>query len=290
MDVNVQKKTNIKIMKNNLQFGISISDKIEDIKGALLAIKNSNFNSIILPGSTIDNKSTQTLESYKQILYGDIDSECPPPHIALVNDLTLPNISREVATQSRNIIDNFLVHFKNNIKILNEFNIQQCSINIAPENDFKNPEKRAQKIALLKRLSPLLIGDNITLLLPVRIPLDDSVDIDDYITFLRDVMSPNIKLSLNIHPHEIRDLEIIAKSISKIRYFLNAVTFIYEPETGNALVKKLILPWLEELEKICYNKPIFLLPRTTSNSVFNKELEKIATLYGSMPNPILRNE
>ena len=272
-------------MKHKLQFGIAIPYKIEDIKGVLLAIKSSGFNTIILPGSTIDNKSNQILESYKQILYGDIDSQSNPIQIALVNDLTTPNISREVATQTRSIIDNFLIHFKNNIKISNEFNVQQCSINIAPENDFKNPERREKKIALLKRLSPILIENNITLLLPVRFPMEDSVNIDDYIIFLRDAMSPNIKLSLNIHPHEVKDIGIIAQSISQIRYLLSSITFIYEPETGNSLVEKLISPWLEELNKILFNHPICILPRTTSNTTFNKELEKIAKLTLRIEHP-----
>ena len=198
--------------------------------------------------------------------------------VVSVTDIAPASIAGEIYGQSPKIIDNFVENIHASVYELNKLNIRSCSLNIAGENIFANPEKRQGTIKILKRISSILYEKKITLSLPVRVPATAGNSQDNYPVLVRETMSPFVKLAVNIHPHEIKNQTDPDELIGPYRFLMNSVSFIYEPEAGNFLVPKLMDPWFELLIQYRFAGPVIFLPRTANIAIFSREVERIVRI------------
>jgi hypothetical protein len=85
------------------------------------------------------------------------------------------------------------------------------------------------------------------------------------LTELRNIMHPQIHLAVNIHPHELpRDFSP-SELFRWLKFEAELVRFIYEPETGNKLVRAPLLPWMDYFQQINFKGAILFCPRITDD-------------------------
>ena len=91
-------------------------------------------------------------------------------------------------------------------------------------------------------------------------------------------MNPNLKLAIEIHPHEFRKKQNPVDVLKPFKYKIGMFSFIYEPEAGNYLVDKLLTPWLDALQDLSYSGVIVFAPLTSKPEVFSRELIELTDL------------
>lgn len=264
--------------KTELKFGISLIGEMERYIDAMKIIDISLFEQVELPGAYLDARRERTSFDSANDIFNVFDEEKRRFNIISVSDIATANIASEMAEQSPKIKNDFVENLRIAMDDIKKLGINRCTLNVSPENSFANPEKREKKIKLLKKICPLLIEKEITISLPVRIPAAIGVDFTQYPTFLRDAMCPNIKLVINIHPHEIKDQHDPLEQLRPFRFLMDSFSFIYEPDAGNFLVDKLLNPWFSILEKFNFSKPVFFIPRTASIANLGREIARLSDL------------
>ena len=259
--------------REDLKFAISLSGGIKEWVSALKIVDSSLFDKVELPGVCID-------DNLKNLSGSDIFKEFPEDkrnfEVISVTDIAPATISGEIADQSRAIIDDFIENIRISLRKLDRFGIQQSTLNISPENAFENEERRMRQVKLIKQITPTLSDKRLKLSIPVRIPSVNNTDPGNFPAFLREIMSPNIKLAINIHPHEIKNQDSPENLLRPFRFLMDSISFIYEPEAGNLLVDKLLDPWFKILGKHLFSGTVIFMPRTANIAIFRKEVKRIS--------------
>jgi hypothetical protein len=192
------------------------------------------------------------------------------------------SVSRTITEHSEQLAKSFIVHYGDIIKF-NRSDIASTTLDFGIERSFNNPQLRTNLIKFIKRLAPAIIPVPFPLFLPVRIPFHTDEQGSDYAFFLRDLVVNNIALSLDIHPHELAGHNFTPESfLRQLRFDIGLIRFIYEPETGNRLVKKVLFPWLEYLEKIDYKGDIIFCPASGDNEIFEHEYNNLTQLCSEL--------
>jgi len=246
-----------------------------DLNAIFKAVHLSSFKSLILPADLFDWLDMQKNNNSS---WSQFDLNNANFKILSVLDIIPEHFAAEVPMQNKTIIRNFINNFDSLLDQLVRLKINSCSLNLNLENAFKIHEKEIAAVELLKKISPYLIRKNISMLLPVRIPSVFSVDFEKYSFFHRNIMNPNMKLSIEIHPHEFRIKQNPLEVLKPFKYKIGMFSFIYEPEAGNYLVDKLLTPWLDALQELSYNGIIVFAPLTAKPEVFSRELTKLTDL------------
>jgi len=265
--------------KTDLKFGISLSGGLHEWISALKIIDVSIFDKVELPGECMDSRANRSsLESTTNDIFKIFAQNKRRFEVISVTDIAPAVISGEMAEQSSGIREDFVENIRLSLTELAKLGIKACSLNIAPETTFDNEEKRERKIMLLKRITPFLYDKKINLSIPVRMPSVSDLDFGNYLTFAREAMSPYIKLSANIHPHEIKNKKTPAELLCPFRFLMDSISFIYEPEAGNILVDELMMPWFELLDKYQFSGTVIFVPRTSNIAIFSREISRITSI------------
>lgn len=268
--------------KHELKFGISLSGGLNEWVPALKIIDVSIFDLVDLPGAIIDSRLKRTsFDTADSDIFKTFSPEKRNFEITSVSDISPATIAGEVADQNSKIINDFVEKIRHSMNELQKLKINTCSLNISPETVFNNEEKREKRVKLLKRITPFLYEYKINLSIPVRIPAVAEINVKTFPSFIREAMSPNIKLALNIYPHEIKNQHPPNELLCPFRFLMNSVNFIYEPEAGNFLVDKLMDPWFDLLEEYQFQGAVMFIPRTSSITIFSREVERISSIIKS---------
>jgi hypothetical protein len=245
----------------NFNPAIGISSSIKDIDQCLHTLEESFLYDIEIPGVWLDTPGIlDKIEESKLNIVG-------------VTNLIESSVSASIADYNKTIQQGFIEKLILLMNRLEGLYIDRFSIETGFETIFKDPNKVAKRVTLLKNIAPYLYRKNIEMVIPVRIPGISEIPRGKYASFLRGSMCSNIKLALNIHPHETLKIGDPYKLLEEFRFFIKTVSFVYEPETGNTLVKKLIDPWFEALAKLDYEGDIIFHPRVSNLGSLIKSVE-----------------
>ena len=258
--------------RKDLKFAISLSGGIKEWVSALKIVDSSPFDKVELPGACMDDN----LKSPDCDILKNFPEDKRTFEVVSVTDIAPATISGEIADQNSAIIDNFIKNIRISLDKLERIGIAQGTLNISPENAFENEEKHVKQIKLLKQIIPTLSDKRLKLSIPVRIPSVNNTDPGNFPAFLRETMSPNIKLAIKVHPHEIKNQNSPENLLQPFRFLMTSISFVYEPEAGNLLVDKLLDPWLNILEKHIFPGIVVFVPRTANIAIFNREVERLS--------------
>lgn len=265
--------------KTKLKFAVSLSGGISEWVSALKIADVSLFKSVQLPGECLDSRANRSaLESPDNDIFKIFKPRKRNFEVVSVTDIAPASSASEISEQSPKIVADFVENIRLSISELKKLKIGSCTLNVAAENVFAHEEKRHKRIKLLKRIAPVLQENKIILSIPVRLPTPAEVDAEQFPAFIRETMSPWIKLAVNIHPHEIKPQMSPAELLRPFRFQMDTASFIYEPEAGNFLVDKLMAPWFELLADWQFSGPVIFVPRTSNIAVFSRETERITAI------------
>ncbi len=95
-------------------------------------------------------------------------------------------------------------------------------------------------------------------------------------------MCPNIGFVLSVHPHELAGREFKpAEMLHWLRFDTRMIHFVYEPETGNRLVSRLITPWTELRREFRLDLPCLVLPLMSRPETLEHELPILKDLFST---------
>lgn len=262
-------------MKNNnfdYTIGISssgISSLTTDISQCLSKIEDSTFEDIELPGNWVENSDLPNLLENSFL------------NVTSVTNLIESSVAASIADYNDTIRNGFTEKVCLLINRLENIQAYKFTINTGIETVFSDHSKILNRSTLLQKIAPHLYRKNIQMNIPVRLPSASERPKGKFVTFLRDTMCGNIKLAINIHPHEAIKQSTPVEILEEFRYFLDTVTFVYEPETGNMLVEKVITPWLDALKGLNFCGPVIFRPRVSSLDNLAVSLKNLSKMIQS---------
>ncbi|MBO4631958.1 MAG: hypothetical protein J5858_08555, partial [Lentisphaeria bacterium] len=156
--------------------------------------------------------------------------------------------------------------------------IRYCALDFSLLQLLENDSGLRQVRLLLRQLHPVLQETGMTVLLPVRLPLPDSglcVKITD---FLRSEMIPNLKLRLEIHPHEFKQDFCPEEAAGTFRLETRSVLFCCNADSGNRILRAHLSPWLRYFSLTGFPGPYFFCPFSQNNRLAAIESEVFSKL------------
>ncbi len=181
------------------------------------------------------------------------------------------SLTQSITEQSSSIQRSFVRHFSQLLE-LPEWPIHSATFDFGIERAIEAPQHQSALIKFFKQLAPPIIKSPFPILLPVRIPLQLNVSGAEYRQFLNNLVINNIAFSIDIHPHELAGKEFSPEKLLRLlRFDIDLIRFIYEPEVGNHLVPKAVIPWLNYLNEIAYHGDIIFCPAGGDAELFEQE-------------------
>jgi len=258
----------------NITWGISFSS-FESEEGLPHELPEC-FSLLELPGSLLSPLSKKKLKlSYSHI------SEL------FFRDMIDPAVSREIIAQSASIQNDLKLYLRKLIVEAGNINSSGILLDFAIERSFEDPDYSEKIRTFINSFSHSLYHSNSKLLIPVRVPLLDSVKSpEQYLDFLKKQMLPQAGFSIDVHPHELAGKDFSPLEIMKwLEFDTVLLRFIYEPETGNRLVSKSLEPWIE-YSKNHYDKlRIVFAPVLKHLETVENEIILFEELISSLNNP-----
>jgi hypothetical protein len=196
-------------------------------------------------------------------------------------------VSREIITQPASIQNDLKLYLRKLIVEAGAINSSGISLDFAIERSFENPDYSEKIRTFINSFSHSLYHSNSKLLIPVRVPLLDSVKSpEQYLDFLKKQMLPQAGFSIDVHPHELAGKGFSPLEIMKwLEFDTVLLRFVYEPETGNRLVRKSIEPWIEYSKKHYDKLKIVFAPVFKHLETVENEINLFEELISSLNNP-----
>lgn len=145
----------------------------------------------------------------------------------------------------------------------------------------------AAALEIVRRMIPALMRENFELLIPYRLPFRSERDI---LTaplmgrFLRGTLSPLVKLSLEIHPFEVKPEEDKAEMLGMLGCEAHQAVLTYDADSGLHIAASQFRPWAELLESRLFRGPYLLCPRSMRNRMAIPEADLFAKMVSDLRN------
>lgn len=192
------------------------------------------------------------------------------------------SLSSYVLSASRSIQDDFVAECEKVMEKLARRGLRSMTMDFGMNTVLASPELRSGALEILRRLAPGLVRLKITLMLPFRIPALTSVRPADMSAFLRESMIPNLKVSLDIHPHELHSDFTVKDAAGTLPYEARSVFFTYDADCGNRLMKQHLQPWFDAFAFIGFRGPYFLCPYSKNHRLSVPEAESFIKLVSDL--------
>ncbi len=142
-------------------------------------------------------------------------------------------------------------------------------------------------LEIVRRLVPVLYRENFELLIPYRIPFKSERDIMTTPLmgrFMRGTLSPFVKLSLEIHPFEVKPEEDKAELLGMLGCEAHQAVLVYDADSGLHIAPAQFRPWAELLERRLFRGPYLLCPRSVRNRMALPESDLFAKMVSDLRN------
>lgn len=225
------------------------------------------FAALELPGVFLNNDYEKLQELPQEIFF---------------NDLLPTGLTRGIALQDRRIQENFLGEFSLLLDRAKNAEASGVIVDFELENCFGDSTRDIATDLLLKRLVADLLRTELRLLLPIRFPFNQEAggSSEKYLNYLKKLMSPQIGFVLNVYPHELAGRELDLQNLLHwIRFDIDLIRFVYEPETGNRLVPRLLNPWLQLVNDFELDVPLMAAPFFEQSETMEYELLVLRDLF-----------
>ena len=204
--------------------------------------------------------------------------------ITNVVNLVQSSISRSIIEQNEKVKKDIFEYINTIISKTYNFSFNNFVLDVGFDSANSNNDAFISRIQFLKQFIYTLYSNNMTMLLPVRIPNSSSVsEQGKYMQeIIRGTMSNRYRICLNLFPHEVKRK---CKPESVYQWYdfdLRTVRIIYEPETGNYLTEKLLEYWLKPLKDIGFKGDVIFCPKTNSFSLLENEIKNLIDFIDKM--------
>ena len=102
--------------------------------------------------------------------------------------------------------------------------------------------------------------------------------------FLRGTLSPLVKLSLEIHPFEVKPNEDMSEMLGMLGCEAHQAVLSYDADSGLHISAAHFRPWAELLEERLFRSPYLLCPRSIRNRMAIPESDLFAKMVSDLRN------
>jgi len=150
-----------------------------------------------------------------------------------------------------------------------------------------NTDAENAALDIIHRLIPTLYREQFELLIPFRVPFKGDGNIQASALmgqFLRGTLTPFVKLSLDIHPFEVKPDEDKAPMIGMLGCEARQAVLIYDADCGNHITAMQFRPWAELLASGLFRGRYLLCPRSIRNRMLIPEADLFAKMVSDLRN------
>ena len=189
------------------------------------------------------------------------------------------SLARQAAELEGKLGYDFMTHFAKQTELARSLGAERVEIDPDLARIPGNPEYRAKVSRLIRALYAPYQGAPLRMALPLRLPqAGTGVTEAELAAALRDLMLPELELSLELHIHEVHFNDEFAEKLDAFKYCTGAVRVVYEPELGNAPTIQQLKPLIHRLEYWQREVDIYLAPVHTRAETSEAELERYLRL------------
>ena len=196
-------------------------------------------------------------------------------------------IDREVACNlpyaSESLYSEFAVYTEKIVQLLDAIGIHTVTFDPGMNSVLTDPRTLASTLRLLKLIAPVLQRTGTVLLLPFSLPCRGKETPEMLTRFLRASMIPNLKVRLDIHPHEIpRERTLPDRLAGTLLLEVRSVLFRYDADAGNMLIPEHVKPWLERFHPLGFHGPFMAAPVSAGAGRFSHEADEWSALIHTL--------
>lgn len=201
-------------------------------------------------------------------------------HTGNLMDLSL---CRNLVAAPKPIQDSFIDEAARILKQLKDlYQIKTVTLDLSIGNALGDSGWRAVVARILRKLHPYLLENGQTVLLPFRIPVLSGCDAEQFAAFLRELMIPNVKVRLDIYPHELKKNPDPHTVAANLRFECRSVMFCYDADSGNRLLRAHLAPWLKYFALNAFRGPFFVCPFSQEHRLSPQEAESYSKLVDEL--------
>ena len=251
---------------NGRNFSISIVQDLENWELIFDILHGEYFTGVELAASYLDNPKLPGLIKKSNM------------KVTNVTELVQRSILRSVAEQDQKVIDDFFEYIVGIIATTYDFPIGTFMLDLGFDANSVSEDDFSSKVQFLKRFTYALYSNEMTMVLPARVPGAGSLgEQGAYMQkIMRESMSNRYGICLDLFPHEIMEKDSPVDVYRWYNFDLKTIRIIYEPETGNCLTEKVLKHWLKPLSNIDFEGDVVFCPRTNNFSLIENEIKKLS--------------
>lgn len=169
-----------------------------------------------------------------------------------------PQVCRAILSAEEKHIRDFVSEAKSVLEKLHAAGVKTVSLDFDLEDVLENEEAEAKLQLIFRLLAPVLYHNEQLLLLPCRLP--SRHEPGEVLRFMRNTLSPWIKLRLDIHPYDWKKEDDQKKLALAFVFEARSIVFVYDADSGCRIQKDHVDLWLQTMEQYGYAGPLLLAP------------------------------
>jgi len=266
-----------KIDFNGLQFGLALGHAAMDPATVPDFLAPGVFDAIEMPTECFLHRDYEFQRRFASCKFKTVRA----------GHLMAPDLARNIPFLAENYRRDFAEQAGVMVRTLAKAGASGAFLGFDMRRILGNEAAESAALEIIRRVIPVLYRENFELLLPYRLPFRGEQDVLTaplMARFLRGTLTPLVKLSLEIHPFEVKPEEDKSEMLGLLGGEAHQAVLIYDADSGLHIAAGQFRPWAELLEKRYFRGPYLLCPRSIRNRMAIPEADLFAKLVSDLRN------
>ena len=266
-----------KIDYKTLQFGLALGHAAMDPASVPDFLTPGTFDVVELPTECFLHRDAEFQRRLASCKFKSVRA----------GHLMAPDLTREIPFLAENYRRDYVEQASIMVRTLKAAGASGAFLGLDMRRILGDAEAENAALEIVRRLVPVLFRDNFELLIPYRIPFKSERDIMTpplMGRFMRGTLSPLVKLSLEIHPFEVKPEEDKAELLGLLGCEAHQAVLVYDADSGLHIAPAQFRPWAELLERRLFRGPYLLCPRSIRNRMAIPESDLFAKMVSDLRN------
>lgn len=196
-----------------------------------------------------------------------------------------PGLSSQITSAAECFRDSFCTQASRNIDMLAQYGVSAAVLNLDMRTVLDSPEHIENAEIIIRKLILALTRKKMFLLIPYRIPFGTQMNAPAarMACFLRNTMSPFVKLSVELHFDEFSPDTSPDDLFGMLGMELKELVFLYNADNGYRMIASILRYWIHYLAQFRFDGPFFIAPQSERCRFLLPEFDAftkiVSTLY-----------
>ena len=266
-----------KIDYKNIRFGLALGHAAMDPASVQDFLTPGTFDAIEVPAECLLHRDAEFLRRLASCKFKAVRA----------GHLMEPDLTKNIPFLAENYRRDFAEQASIMVGTLAAAGVSGAFLGLDMRRILGDDTAENAALEIVHRMAPVLRRNRFELLIPYRIPFKSEREI---VTtqlmgrFMRGTLTPQVKLSLEIHPFEIKPEEDKSELLGMLGCEAHQAVLIYDADSGLHISPAQFRPWAELLERRLFRGPYLLCPRSIRNRMALPESDLFAKLVSDLRN------